>query len=100
MVVSSALDTSIGIRAGIALAAALPELRYACGLGTASLLGADVVRPPLLPVAGAIQVGPVTPDPELLAASAAPPDRRRWWLERLRRCHAVLIAAAATDSAP
>ena len=43
-VVSSALDTSVGIRAGLALAAALPELPYACGLGTVSLLAADVTR--------------------------------------------------------
>lgn len=100
VVVSSALDTSIGIRAGIALAAALPDLPYACGLGTASLLGADVVRSPLLPVAGAIEVGSVIPDPELLAAATANAGRRRWWLERLRRCHAVLTAAAATDSHP
>jgi len=100
VVVSSALDTSIGIRAGIALAAALPALPYACGLGTASLLGADVVRSPLLPAAGVIQVGPVLADAELLAAAAAPAGRRRWWLERLRRCHDVLAAAAATDSPP
>lgn len=100
VVVSSALDSSIGIRAGIALAAALPELPYACGLGTASLLGADVVRDPLVPVAGAIRVGPVLADPELLASSAASPERRRWWLERLRRCHDVLATSTATDSHP
>ncbi|MGA7207072.1 MAG: o-succinylbenzoate synthase, partial [Specibacter sp.] len=40
-VVSSALDSSVGIRAGLALAAALPELPYACGLGTVSLMAAD-----------------------------------------------------------
>ena len=42
VVVSSALETSIGIRAGLALAAALPELPYACGLNTVALLDADV----------------------------------------------------------
>lgn len=98
VVVSSALDTSVGIRAGIALAAALPALPYACGLGTASLLGADVVRPPLVPVTGVIEVRPVTADPDLLAAAAAPAERHRWWLERLRRCHAALVATAAPDS--
>ncbi|MEO7070313.1 MAG: o-succinylbenzoate synthase, partial [Nostocoides sp.] len=41
-VVSSALDTSVGIAAGVALAAALPDLRYACGLGTVALLDGDV----------------------------------------------------------
>lgn len=55
-VVSSALETSVGIAAGLALAAALPELPYACGLGTVSLLERDVVADPLLPVAGNIAV--------------------------------------------
>ncbi|MGI8536088.1 MAG: o-succinylbenzoate synthase [Mycobacteriales bacterium] len=97
VVVSSALDTSVGIRAGIALAAALPDLPYACGLATASLFAADVVRAPLLPVGGELPVGPVAPDLELLASSAAPPACRRWWLARLRRCH-ELLAVAAPDS--
>lgn len=56
VVVSSALETSIGIAAGIALAAALPELPYACGLATAALLEGDVVAEPLLPIAGEIEV--------------------------------------------
>ena len=43
VVVSSALETSIGLRAGLALAAALPELPYACGLNTAGLLADDLV---------------------------------------------------------
>ena len=48
-VVSSALDTSVGLAMGAALAAALPELEYDCGLGTAALLAADVVSPALTP---------------------------------------------------
>ena len=99
VVVSSALDTSVGIRAGIALAAALPDLPYACGLATASLFAADVVRRPLVPVGGVLPVSRIAPEEQLLASSAAPPERRRWWLERLRRCHG-LLAAAATDSGP
>ena len=91
-VVSSALDTSVGIRAGLALAAALPELPYACGLGTVSLLAADVTRDSLVPDDGAIRVREVTADPGLLAEYAAAPERREWWLERLRRVHAVLAA--------
>lgn len=55
-VVSSAVETSIGLAAGVALAAALPELPYACGLGTASLLEGDVVRDPLVPVDGELAV--------------------------------------------
>jgi len=94
-VVSSALDTSVGIRAGLALAAALPELPYACGLGTVSLLAADVTHDPLIPDDGAIALRDVLPAPELLAEHAASPERRDWWLDRLRRVHAVLAASTA-----
>ncbi|MET4093940.1 o-succinylbenzoate synthase [Arthrobacter sp. UYCu712] len=91
-VVSSALDTSVGIRAGLALAAALPELPYACGLGTVSLLAADVTRDPLVPDDGAIRLRDVAAAPELLAEYAGAPERRDWWLERLGRVHAVLAS--------
>lgn len=90
VVVSSALDTSVGISAGVALAAALPDLPFACGLATTSLMAADVLRQPLDGHGGAIAVGAVEPDPELLAELAAPPDRQRWWRERLDRCAALL----------
>lgn len=89
-VVSSALDTSVGLSMGVALAAALPDLDYDCGLGTASLFTADVVDPPLAPRDGALAVGRVTPDPALLAEHAASADRRAWWLDRVARCHALL----------
>ncbi|WGW14106.1 o-succinylbenzoate synthase [Saxibacter everestensis] len=91
-VVSSALDTSVGIRAGIALAAALPHLDYACGLGTVSLLDGDVADPSLVVRNGALPVGELGVKEDLLERFAAAPDRQRWWLERLRRCHAVLAA--------
>ncbi len=55
-VVSSALETSVGIAAGVALAAALPELPYACGLATVALLNGDVVADPLIPVNGSLEV--------------------------------------------
>ena len=55
-VVSSAVETSVGLAAGVALAAALPELPYACGLGTQALLEGDVVADPLVPVGGSIAV--------------------------------------------
>ena len=95
VVVSSALDTSVGIRAGVALAAALPDLPYACGLATTSLLGGDVVRDSLDGHGGAIPVRPVTVDPALLERWAAPPDRTRWWLDRLARCADLLPGAAS-----
>jgi O-succinylbenzoate synthase len=92
-VVSSALDTSVGISAGVALAAALPTLDLACGLGTVALLDDDVCAKPLVPVEGVLAVGRVIPDPELLDRHAAPPDRTDWWRNRLAaaaenlRCH-------------
>lgn len=89
-VVSSALDSSIGIRAGLALAASLPELPYACGLGTVSLMGGDASGDSLTAVHGGIAVRDVSADPELLERYAAPADRRDWWLQRLERCFGVL----------
>jgi O-succinylbenzoate synthase len=55
-VVSSAVETSVGLAAGLALAAALPDLSHACGLGTATLLAGDVVDDPLVPVDGRLAV--------------------------------------------
>lgn len=89
-VVSSAIDTSVGIRAGIALAAALPQLSHACGLGTIGLFADDVATPPLAPCAGELTTAPVQVDTDALRRLAADQARRAWWLERLRRCHARL----------
>ena len=69
-VVSSMMETSVGIAAGVALAAALPELSYACGLATVSMLSGDVTSDPLVPVDGVLAVRAVEPDPELLARYA------------------------------
>lgn len=90
VVVSSALDTSVGLSMGAWLAAAVPELEYDCGLGTASLLSADVTDDPLRAANGSIDVRRVIPSPRLLDGYAASAERREWWLERLRRCHALL----------
>ncbi|ANJ25668.1 o-succinylbenzoate synthase [Agromyces aureus] len=95
VVVSSALDTSVGLAMGAALAASVTELDYDCGLGTASLLAADVTGSPLLPVDGAIDVRRVVPDGALLDRYAASPERTDWWLERLGRTYAVLANAPA-----
>ncbi len=88
-VVSSALETSVGLAAGVALAAALPELDHACGLATRSLLTADVAAPELVPVNGELAVGVPTLVPTALEAVAAPPDRVQWWEERLAAVRAV-----------
>lgn len=90
VVVSSALDTSVGLAMGAQLAASVPELEYDCGLGTASLLAADVTRAPLLPESGSIEVRRVLPDPELLDRYAASSERFDWWIERVGRAHAAL----------
>ncbi|WP_255796904.1 o-succinylbenzoate synthase [Arthrobacter sp. zg-Y238] len=89
-VVSSAIDTSVGIRTGVALAAALPELPYACGLGTLSLMAGDVTEESLVPDGGALAVRDVPVSEELLERFAAPPERRQWWLDRLERVHGLL----------
>ncbi len=73
VVVSSAVESSVGLAAGVALAAALPELPYACGLGTVSLLAGDVTAEPLAAVAGSVPVRAVAPDAARLAAVAADP---------------------------
>lgn len=80
VVVSSALETSVGIAAGVALAAALPELPYACGLATVQLLESDVVTESLLPVDGSLPVRVPEVDESLVAA---PPERVAHWEARL-----------------
>ena len=65
-VVSSAVETSVGLAAGLALAAALPELPYACGLATFLLLEGDVVAEPLRPTGGHIELRRPVPDVESL----------------------------------
>lgn len=83
VVVSSALETSVGLAAGLALAAALPELPYACGLNTSRLLVDDVVDDPLVAVDGWLDVRRPEPSPARLAALAAGPDARARWARRL-----------------
>jgi O-succinylbenzoate synthase len=90
IVLSSALDSAVGIARGLVAAGALPELRYACGLGTGGLFIDDVVEP-LVPVDGHLSVAPVTPDPARLEALAAAPDRRQWWIDRIKACYARLM---------
>ena len=90
VVVSSALDTAIGIAMGAALASALPDLDYDCGLGTSALFETDVAA--LAPRDGTIAVGRVQPDADALERLAAPPERREWWMARLERSLAVLSA--------
>lgn len=91
-VVSSAIESSVGLAAQLALAGALPELDYACGLGTIALLTADVVEDSLRPVGGVLPVPrqPPAPSPELVAACAADRETRQRWLDRLARVDAAM----------
>ncbi|MBW3657364.1 MAG: o-succinylbenzoate synthase [Actinobacteria bacterium] len=89
VVVSSALETSVGLAAGLAFAAALPELPYACGLATASLLAGDVVLDPLLPEEGAIAVRRPAPDRALLDTWVPGPDETADLLDRLAAADAA-----------
>jgi len=86
-VVSSALESSVGIAAGVALAAALPELQFACGLATVALFTDDVTSTPLLPVDGALPVR--RPEPDRLAEVAADPEIDSRW-----RARVTAVAAA------
>jgi O-succinylbenzoate synthase len=90
IVVSSALDTSVGISMGLHLAAATEPLDFDCGLATTALLTTDVTDAPLLPEGGSMPVRRVTPTPTLLERNAASADRFEWWEERVRRCFELL----------
>ena len=80
VVVSSALESAVGISHGLHLAAALPELNYACGLGTGQLLAHDVAQLPI--VEGKMSLAKVNPS-GLLNYQAAP-ERIKWWENRIR----------------
>jgi o-succinylbenzoate synthase len=81
IVVSSALESSVGIAAGLALAAALPDLPFACGLATLQLLDGDVTSDPFRVVDGALAVA--RPEPDLAEAVAASEPIARRWRERI-----------------
>jgi O-succinylbenzoate synthase len=84
-VISSALDTGIGISHGLALAASQNTLSFDCGLATTSLLESDVITPPLEITAGTIAVNRSSPDEKLVAKYLASADRRLWWQNRIER---------------
>lgn len=94
-VVSSALDTSIGLRQGAALAAALPALPYACGLATGSLFSSDITADRFLAVNGSLQLRDIAADPDLVRRHAVDAPRLAWWRQRLAACHGILRGATA-----
>ena len=90
VVVSSALESSIGLAMGLHLAACIPNLEYACGLGTASFLAADVVDEPMIATDGYIELARPVANQKLIDANRADEDHTEWWLERLEDSYRCL----------
>lgn len=98
-VVSSALDTAVGIAFGARVAAALPHLDHACGLGTGALFAGDVVGETsddsVQALPGHVRdfrtvPGWPVPSPKKLARFEAAADRRAWWASRVTSCFDLL----------
>jgi O-succinylbenzoate synthase len=85
IVVSSALESAVGINYGLTLAASFPEMNFDCGLGTGSLLSADVASLPI--VNGAIEITEVEPDFNGIEVA---PDRYEWWKNRVMKTAELL----------
>ena len=86
VVVSSALESSVGISAGVSLATQLlskNEAPVPFGLGTVALLEGDIVRNPLLPVDGKIKVEKVEIDLGKLKKYSVSESRKIWWHQRI-----------------
>jgi len=85
VVVSSALESAVGINYGLTLAASFEEMNFDCGLGTGSLLAADVAHLPI--VDGKIEISEF--EPQLDGLDVAP-DRFEWWKNRIMRTAELL----------
>jgi o-succinylbenzoate synthase len=85
VVVSSALESAVGINYGLQLAASFPEMNFDCGLGTGSLLGADVASLPI--VNGEIEITDVEPD---FNGYEVAPERYEWWKNRVMKTAELL----------
>lgn len=90
VVISSALETSVGTAAGVRAAACLPVLPYACGLGTVTLLVGDVVADSLVPTGGMVEVRAAQPEPELLDRFHPGKDRAAEMLRKVRAAAELL----------
>ncbi|MGD2103228.1 MAG: o-succinylbenzoate synthase [Acidimicrobiia bacterium] len=90
VVISSAVETSVGIFAGLLAASLLPELDYACGLGTVAMLEGDPTLDPLVPIDGILAVRRPEPDPELLERWRPDSSRGAEMLRKLRAAAEVL----------
>jgi o-succinylbenzoate synthase len=94
-VVSSAVDSSVGLAAGVALAAALPALPYACGLATMSLLTGDVTAEPLAESGGVLPVRRPPVDAGALARWETDPGP---WRARALAAARYLAKAPGTEA--
>lgn len=90
VVISSALETSVGIYGGLLAASLLDELPFACGLGTVALLEGDPTRKPLVSHDGFLDVRRPEPDPDLLERWRADRDRGAEMLRKLRAAAEML----------
>ncbi len=88
VVISSALETSVGMYGGLLAASLLEDLPYACGLGTVALIEGDPTLSPLIPIDGMLEVRRPEPDPDLLA---------RWRPERARSAEMLRRVRAAAE---
>jgi O-succinylbenzoate synthase len=85
VVVSSALESAVGINYGLTLAASFQDMKFDCGLGTGSLLAKNVAELPI--VDGKIAISDVIPNLDGLDVSA---DRYEWWKNRIMRTAELL----------
>ena len=85
VVISSALESAVGINYGLMLAASFEEMRFDCGLGTGSLLAKNVAELPIID--GKIEISDVNPVLDGLDVSA---DRFEWWKNRIMRTAELL----------
>jgi o-succinylbenzoate synthase len=90
IVVSSALESSLGIAQGLYLAGSLENLDYDCGLWTQNLFTDDIVKTPLKVQNASITVAIPELDPEKLERYRVSPDRELFWMQRLERCLELL----------
>lgn len=90
IVVSSALESSLGIAQGLYLAGSLESLDYDCGLWTQNLFADDIVKTPLKVQNASISIAIPELDPEKLERYRVAPDRERFWMQRLERCLELL----------
>lgn len=85
VVISSALESAVGINYGLALSASFEEMNFDCGLATGSLLSSDVAQLPI--VNGEIEINQIEPNFDGLDVSA---ERYEWWKNRIMKTAELL----------